>query len=142
MILWRTTPTSFQSVFEMTIFRNFDSKWDENLLSMTQIPSDDILEGLYKLRIRESEKLKMELHNMEIHQKKAGPFYRTLKTMSARSMGPPRRAINRRRRTREGPEPTCVQTPSSLRLPWYRLVGVAKTSSESHKEGELGCPQG
>ena len=44
---------------------------------MTQIPSDDILEGLYKLRIRESEKLKtvLELYNMEIHQKKAGPDY-------------------------------------------------------------------
>ena len=28
---------------------------DDVLLSMTQIPSDDILEGLYKLRIRESE---------------------------------------------------------------------------------------
>ena len=42
---------------------------------MTKIPSDDILEGLYKLRIRESEKLKtvLELYNMEIHQKKAGP---------------------------------------------------------------------
>ena len=35
---------------------------------MTQIPSDDILESLYKLRIRESEKLKtvLELYNMEI----------------------------------------------------------------------------
>ena len=42
---------------------------------MTQITSDDILESLYKLRIRESEKLKtvLELYNMEIHQKKAGP---------------------------------------------------------------------
>ena len=28
---------------------------------MTQVPSDDILEGLYKLRIRESEKLKTVL---------------------------------------------------------------------------------
>ena len=36
----------------------FDTKWDEILLSMTQIPSDDILEILYQLRIRESEKLK------------------------------------------------------------------------------------
>ena len=26
----------------------FDSKWDGILLSMTKIPSDDILEGLYK----------------------------------------------------------------------------------------------
>ena len=32
----------------------FDSKWDVILLSMTKIPSDDILEGLYKSRIRES----------------------------------------------------------------------------------------
>ena len=50
-----------------------DTKWDEILLSMTQIPSDDILENLHKLRIRGSEKLKtvLELYNMEIHQKKA-----------------------------------------------------------------------
>ena len=42
---------------------------------MTKNPSDDILEGLYKLRIRESEKLKtvLELYDLEIHQKKAGP---------------------------------------------------------------------
>ena len=43
---------------------------------MTKFPSDEILEGLYKLRIRESEKLKtvLELCNdLVIHQKKAGP---------------------------------------------------------------------
>ena len=33
----------------------FDSKWDEILFSMTKIPPDEILEGLYKLRIRESD---------------------------------------------------------------------------------------
>ena len=63
--------------------QEFDSKWDGILSSMTQIPSDDILEGLYKLRIRESEKLKtvLELYNMEIHQKKIGPDYRRMETM-------------------------------------------------------------
>ena len=46
--------------------QEFDSKWDGILLSMTKIPSDDILEGLYTLRIRESEKLKtvLELYNI------------------------------------------------------------------------------
>ena len=39
-------------------FQEFDSTWDGILLSMTKIPHDDILEGLYKLKIRESEKLK------------------------------------------------------------------------------------
>ena len=68
--------------------QEFDAKWDEILLSTTQITSDDILEGLYKLRIRESEKLKtaLEMHNMEIHQKKAGPDHHRLKTMVKRSI--------------------------------------------------------
>ena len=64
-----------------------DSKWDGILLAMTKIPPDDILEGLYKLRIRESEKLKtvLELCKMEIHQK-AGHDYHRLKTMVKRSI--------------------------------------------------------
>ena len=68
--------------------QEFDSKWDGILLSMTKIPSDDILENLYKLRIRESEKLKtlLELYNMEIHQKEAEPDYHRLKTMVKRSV--------------------------------------------------------
>ena len=51
--------------------QEFDSKWDGILLSMTKIPPDDILEGLYKLRIRESDKLKtvLELYDLETHQK-------------------------------------------------------------------------
>ena len=55
---------------------------------MTKIPPDDILEGLYKLRIRGSEKLKtvLELCDLEIHRKKAGPDYHSLKTMVRRSI--------------------------------------------------------
>ena len=62
--------------------------WNGLLLSMTKTPSDDILEGLYKLRIRKFEKLKtvLELYDLEIHQKKAGPDYRRLKTMVKRSI--------------------------------------------------------
>ena len=55
---------------------------------MTKIPPDDILEGLSKLRIRESEKLKtvLELYDLKIHQKKMGPDYHRLKTMVNRSI--------------------------------------------------------
>ena len=55
---------------------------------MTKIPPDDILEGLYNLRIRESDKLKtaLELYDLEIHQKKIGPDYHRLKTMVKRSI--------------------------------------------------------
>ena len=60
-ILSRTMPTYSLLVFEMTIFRNSIQSGTEFLLSMTKIPPDDILEGLYKLRIRGSEKLKTVL---------------------------------------------------------------------------------
>ena len=68
--------------------QEFDSKWDGILLSMTKIPHDDILEGLYKLRIRESEKLGtvLELYDLETHQKKLGRDYHRLKTMVKRSI--------------------------------------------------------
>ena len=69
--------------------QEFDSKWDGILLlSMTKIPHDDILEGLYKLRIRESEKLKtvLELYDLESHQKKLGPDYHKMKAVVKRSI--------------------------------------------------------
>ena len=72
----------FTSGLRNNDIQEFDSKWDGILRSMTQIPSDDILEGLYKLRIRVSEKLKtvLELYDLEIHQ----PDYHRLKTMVKR----------------------------------------------------------
>ena len=68
--------------------QEFDSKWDGILLSMSKIRHDDILEGLYKLRIRESDKLKtvLGLRDLEVHQKKLGPDYHRLKTMVKRSI--------------------------------------------------------
>ena len=76
--------------------QEFDSKWDGILLSVTKIPPDDTLEGLYKLRIRESEKLKtvLELYDLETHQKKLGPDYHRLKTLVKRSIEQEIRNIN------------------------------------------------
>ena len=77
----------FTIVLRNDDIQEFDSKWDGILLSMTKIPHDDILEGLYKLRIRASEKLNvLELYDLETHQKKLEPDYHTLKTMVKRSI--------------------------------------------------------
>ena len=76
---------NYADLFTVTLrnddIQEFDSKWDGILLSMTKVPPDDILEGLFKFRIRESEKLKtvLELYDLEIHQKKIGPDYHRLK---------------------------------------------------------------
>ena len=55
---------------------------------MTKIPSDDIMESLNKLRMRESAQLKtvLELCDMEIHQKISMPNYQKLKTMVKRNI--------------------------------------------------------
>ena len=78
----------FTIVLRNDDIQEFDSEWDGILLSMTKIPHDDILEGLYKLRIREFEKHKtvLELYDLEIHQKKLGPDYHRLKTLVKRSI--------------------------------------------------------
>ena len=78
----------FTIVLRNDDIQEFDSKWDGILLSMMKIPHDDILEGLYKFRIRESEILKtvLKLYDLETHQKKLGPDYHRLKTMVKRSI--------------------------------------------------------
>ena len=65
-----------------------DTRWHEILLSMSKIPPDDVVEKLYKMRIRESDQLKtvLELYDMEIHQKISMPNYQKLKTMVKRSI--------------------------------------------------------
>ena len=63
--------------------QEFETRWDEVLLSMSKVPTDDVLERLYKLRIRESAKLKTVL-DIQIHQKISMPNYQKLKTMMKR----------------------------------------------------------
>ena len=88
---------------------------------MTKIPSDDILEGLYKLRIRGSEKLKtvLELYDLEIHQKKARPHYHRLKTMVKRSIEQDLRNKNFGIRNRNMKE-----------TPWSRIRGQDSVDKE------------
>ena len=67
--------------------QDFDTRWNEILLSMSKFPTDEVLESLYKKRIRESDQLKTvwELYDLEIHKKIPEPDYQRLKTMVKRS---------------------------------------------------------
>ena len=58
-----------------------DTRWDEILLSMSKNPPHDVLESLYKLRIRESGQLRtvLELYDLDIHQKISMPDHQKLK---------------------------------------------------------------
>ena len=86
------TVLDYADLFSITLrndsVQEFDTRWDDISLSMTKIPSDDILANLCKLRICESDQVKtvLELYDMEIHQKISMPNYQMLKTMVKRSI--------------------------------------------------------
>ena len=105
----------FTIVLRNDDIQEFDSKWDGILLSMTKIPHDDNLEGLYKLRIRESEKLKtvLESYDLETHQKKLGPDYHRLKTMVKRSIEQDLRNKNFRARNGNYERNAVVKNPGT-----------------------------
>ena len=86
------TVLGYADLFSVTLHddnvQEIDTRWDEVLQSMSKIPSDDILESLCKLRIRDSATLKtvLELFDMEIHQKISMPNCEKLKTMMKKSI--------------------------------------------------------
>ena len=76
--------------------QDFDTRWDEVLLSIKEVHSDDILESLFSMRTRESDQLKTVLatYEQEIHQHLSQPNYQFLKTMVKRCMDPKIKARN------------------------------------------------
>ena len=69
----------FSATLHDDYIQEFDARWDEMLFSMTKIPSDDILESLYKLRISESDQRKTvtELYDIQSSQTRGGSVSRT-----------------------------------------------------------------
>ena len=59
------TILDYADLFSITLrndgVQDFDTRWDENMVSMSKISPDEVLESLYKLRIRESDQLKNRL---------------------------------------------------------------------------------
>ena len=86
----------FTSTLRNDGVQEFDTRWDEILLSMSKIPTDDVLESLYKLRRRESDQLTtvFELYELEIHQKISKPDYHKMKIMVKRNMDQKLRSEN------------------------------------------------
>ena len=84
------TVLDYANLFSVTLhddnIQEFDTRWDEIPVSMSQTPSDDVSESLYKFKIRESDQLKtvLEMHDMENHQKMSMPSCQKLKTMVKR----------------------------------------------------------
>ena len=90
-------------------------------------------EGLYKLRMRESQKLKtvFELYDLEIHQKKIGPDYHRLKTMVHRSIEQDLRNRN-----------LAPETEIMKETPWSRIQGQNSVYKEFLEIVGSGKPTG
>ena len=62
--------------------QDFDVRWDHALLSVSEMPSDPILEGLYKSKLQNSAQLRtvMALCDQEVAPNDGTPNYQQLKT--------------------------------------------------------------
>ena len=68
--------------------QDFDTRWDQDLLSTKELPKDSILESLYKMRTRGSVQFQTVLaeHEQEILQDRSRPNYQKLQTMVRRHL--------------------------------------------------------
>ena len=124
----------YGDLFSVTLrdgnIQEFDTRWDEVSLSMSKNPTDDTLESLHKLRIRESDQLKtlVELYDMEIHQRTSVPNYQKLKT------------VEKERKTRNFDCETLTPGTGKLkqeqwsRIEWAQVALEEKVSDTSGKK--------
>ena len=91
----------------------FDTKWDEVLLSVHEMPSDSILESLYKTQFRESDQLKtvLALYDLDILQKNLQPSCQRLQSMVKKFLDQKAKARNFEARN----ERTATGTPAKSR---------------------------
>ena len=80
--------------------QDFGPRWDQALLSASEIRKENVLESLYKMRIRESVQLQtvLAMYEQEIDRDRAKPSYQRLKTMVKRHTDQPIRMRNFRAR--------------------------------------------
>ena len=66
--------------------QDFDTRWDQALLSASEIPKENVLESLYKFDIRDSVQLQtvLAMYDQAIDRDRAMPSYQRLKTVVGR----------------------------------------------------------
>ena len=76
------------SLYNATTLRNFDTRWDQALLSTSETLQDNVLESLYNVRIRESAQRQtvLAMHEQAIDQNRSKPSYHKLETMASRHL--------------------------------------------------------
>ena len=82
----------YTDLFTLTLrnddVQEFDTRWGKIVLSMSKVPTDDVLESLYTFRIRESDQLKivLGLYELEIQQHISKLDYQKLQITVKRSI--------------------------------------------------------
>ena len=137
-VLSRIMRTYLQLFFEIMIFRNSIRNGTKFYYPGRKSHLMKSWKGLYKLRIRVSEKLKtvLELYNMENHQKKAGPDHHRLKTMVKRSIEQNLRIKNAEARKGNCKRNAVVknQGQNSVNKEVNQIVGSGKPTGSVLKE--------
>ena len=62
-------------------FQDFDTRWDHMSLGTSELPHENVLEGLYKMKLQGSDQLQtvVDLYNQELNRDKEAACYQTLR---------------------------------------------------------------
>ena len=87
----RKTDRSYTDLFNVSLkgddIQDFDTRWDQALLSASKVPKENVMESLCKIRIRESVRLQtLAMYDQEIDRDRTMASYQRLKTMVRRQI--------------------------------------------------------
>ena len=91
----------FNVSFKGCDIQDFDTRWDHALLSASEVPAENLLEGLCNMKIRESVQLQTvsAMYEQEIDRDRAMPSHQRLKTLVSRHIDRTIRTRNFRARS-------------------------------------------
>ena len=119
--------------------QDFDTRWDESLLSASEVPTEMVLEGSYKSKLHDSVQLQttLAMYEQEIIRNNEQPNYSRLKIAVRRHIDQQTRTRNIRARNE------IVERGAVTKRPKGRKAVVERTVGECHQWKAIGqCSRG
>ena len=120
--------------------QEFDTRWDQTLLSATEIPKETVLESSYKMKIRESVQLQtvLAMYDQEIDRDRAMPNFQRWKIMVRRYIDQTIRTRNFRARNESIETGVLVKSQhgSALKGEWEKCY---QWKAHGHSSREDSC---
>ena len=105
--------------------QDFDTRWDQILSGTSEMPPENVLEGLYKNRLQVSEQLQtvFAMYNQELSRDRVAPRYQKLRKMVRQHIGQTTRTRNFKARNERIETGVLVKSHKGRNVSAERKVG-------------------